>query len=236
MGRLLLGLLIGILLGGGLSYFLLVGTPRSSPPPGEPMRPPDASAMPPGTAQIVLRQDFFNGVLNTVFSEMNPPVFALDRGGRNGECPSQLTILRQGSGAESIVRLEGERLGANLAFNGNYNSPVGCIAFSGWADSNFELRYDPANKSVFGQLNVANVNLDGVNPIFAPLITPIIQSTINSRVNPIPIVDGARLSLNIPMAAAGGELNAVISDVRGEVKDNALNLYVVYDFSGRVAR
>ena len=81
-------------------------------------------------------------------------------------------------------------------------------------------------------MNVETVNLDGVNPIFIGLITPIIQTTLNNRVNPIRIVDGRQLAVDLPVAASNGELKAGVDDVRAEVKDNMLNLFVIYDFNG----
>jgi hypothetical protein len=44
--------------------------PRAGKAPGAPIKPPDAT-VPAGTAQIVLRQDFFNDVLTTIFRDMN---------------------------------------------------------------------------------------------------------------------------------------------------------------------
>ena len=38
--------------------------------------------------------------------------------------------------------------------------------------------------------------------------------------------------VNLPVAAANGNLQAKVTDVRAEVKDRALNLYVIYDFAG----
>lgn len=232
MGRLIAGLIIGLLLGGMLTFLVFVGTPRAGKVPGEIVKPPDAS-MPAGTAQIVLHPEFFNGVLTTMFQQMNPPVFKLGpQGMSGGECASQITVQPQGSGVNTGVTFENNQLGAQLAFNGNYASPVGCLDFSGWANANLQLRYDQASNNVYGQLNVETVNLDGVNPIWSALITPFVQSSLNTRVNPIPILNGNQMAVNLPIAAANGNLQARIADVRGEVHDNTLNLYVVYDFSG----
>src|SRR6185369_2996864 len=136
----------------------------------------------------------------------------------------------------TVVNLENNHLNVPLAFTGNYNSIVGCIPFSGSAQSNLELRFDPATQSVFGVVNVETVNLDGVNPVWNGLITPLVQSTINTRVNPIKLVDGRQLVVNMPIAASNGDLKAGANDVRAEVKDNALNLYVIYSFNGSPAQ
>jgi hypothetical protein len=235
MGRLLGGLLIGFLLGGVLTYFVFVGTPRAANVPGQLVKPPDASGLPSGAAEIVLRQEFFNQVLGTLFRDMNPPSFPLGEqqaSAANGGCESKITVLPEGSGVQTGVRFENNKLSAPLAFTGSYQSPVGCLQFSGWAQSNFELRFDAATQSVFGQVNIETVNLDGINPFFSALVTPIVQSTLNTRVNPIRLIDGKQIAVNLPIAATGGNLQAKVADVRSEVKDNALNLYAIYEFGG----
>lgn len=231
MGRAVIGLLIGFIAGGALTYFLFVGTPHSNTRPGEVIKSPDSSGIPPGTAQVVLRQDLLNEALGTIFRELKPPTFPLGSGG-DASCASSITILPDGSGVQTGVQFQNNKLNAPLAFTGSYNSPLGCIPFSGWAQSNLELRFDRDSQSVFGIVNVETVNLDGVNPVWSGLITPIVQSTINTRVNPIRLVDGKQLAIDLPIVASNGDLEAGVNDVRAEVKENALNLFVIYGFKG----
>jgi len=47
MGKLAIGLIIGLLMGGVLTYFIFVGTPHSSKRPGEIVKAPDAGGVPP---------------------------------------------------------------------------------------------------------------------------------------------------------------------------------------------
>ncbi|MCA1590813.1 MAG: hypothetical protein LC734_10620 [Acidobacteria bacterium] len=238
MGRLILGLFIGLISGVVLTYLIVIGAPqRSSEPPGVIVRAPDPGGVPPGAAQVVLRQDFFNSVLSTIFTQMRPPTFPL--GGQTQpepateqSCASRITITRQGSGAETGVTFVNNTLAAPMAFTGSYNSAFGCLQFSGWAQTRMDLRFDQATQSVFGQATVETVNLDGVNPVFSSLLTPIVQSTLNTRVNPIRIIDGNQVAVNMPIIASNGNLRAAVSDVRAEVKENALNLFIIYEFSG----
>ena len=109
---------------------------------------------------------------------------------------------------------------------------LGCLEYRGWAQTYLDLRYDAATQSVFGQINVETVNLDGVNPILSGFVTPLVQTTLNNRVNPITIIDGRQLAVNAPIASTGGTLRANVQDVRAEVKDNALNLHIIYAFTG----
>lgn len=240
MARILIGILIGIILGGALTFYLFVGVPRAGQVPGTPIRAPDPNGPPAGTAQIVLRQEFFNDVLGTMFSEMNAPAFPLGPQAANAAtpaevsqaCGSMITLLPEGSGVRTGVSFENNKLAAPLAFNGSYDSMFGCLRFTGWAQARLDLHYDPAQQTVFGQFSVETVNLDGMNPVVSGLLTPIVQSTLNTRVNPVRILDGRQIAVNLPVAATRANLLATVQDVRAEVKDNALNLYVTYDFTG----
>ena len=236
MGRILIGLLIGLLLGGIATFYFFVGVPAAADPPGVPIAGPDPGGPPAGTVQVVLRQEFFNDILSTIFTEMNQPSFALGGGESNSatpaECASSITVLPEGSGVRTSVTLANNRLEAPIAFNGGYNSPFGCFRFTGWANSVMQLRFDRDSQSVVGQLNVETVNLDGVNPLVNAIVTPLVQSTLNSRVNPVKIIDGTQTAENTPVASVKANLVARVNDVRAEVREKALNLFIEYDFAG----
>ena len=108
----------------------------------------------------------------------------------------------------------------------------GCLQFTGWAQATLDLRFDADRSAVIGQVTAETVDLDGVNPVFSALLTPVVQSTLNERVNPILILDGRQLAVNMPIEATGSTLQGKVADVRAEVKDNALNLYVTDQFTG----
>ena len=246
MGKLIIGILIGLVLGGGLTYFLFVGAPRSAQLPGQLIQSPDAAGTPPGTAEVVLKQEFFNNVLATIFRDMNAPAFPLGLSQtasenpdsvkygllQNQPCESKITLLPEGSGVQTSLRFENEKIAAPLAFSGGYNSAFGCFNFSGWGQAVLNLRFDPEQQTVFGVINVETVNIDGLSPIVSGLVTPLVQGTLNQRVNPIQMLQGKQIALNVPIAATDGRLQANVQDVRAEVKDNALHLYVIYDFKG----
>jgi len=247
MGKVVIGVVIGLIAGGILTFLLFVGVPRAVQTPGVLIQPPGAER-PAGSAQIVLKQAFFNEVLTTIFRDMNDPAFPLtltenqtrvepsdyQRAAYQAEtvCDGKLTILEEGSGVRTSVRFENNRISAPMAFSGSYSTIVGCIQYTGWAQANLELRFDSATQSVVGRINVETVNLDGVNPVISGIVTPLIQTTLNNRVNPIQIVQGKQLAVDTPIAATGARLRADVTDVRAEFKDDALNLYVIYSFSG----
>ncbi len=247
----IIGILVGLIVGGVVTFYMFVGVPRAAQaPPGVPIQPPDASGTPPGTAQIVLKQDFFNEVLKTIFRDMSAPSFPLtlteNRESSDGTtsyamlqdgggCDGKITLLPEGSGVQSVLKFENNRIVAPLAFRGSYNSMFGCINFSGWTQANLELRFDPNQQNVLGQLNIETVNLDGGAGILGGIVTPLVQKTLNDRVNPIQILQAKQIALNLPIAATNGNMRANVRDVRSEIKDNALNLYVIYEFSGAPA-
>jgi hypothetical protein len=243
MAKFLIGILVGLIVGGVITFFTFVGVPRASQRPGEPIKAPEGNEAG-GTAQIVLKQDFFNEVLGAIFRDMNDPAFQLssiDRSVGSPEyaafqdapaCDGKITILPEGSGVQTALKFDNNRIAAPLAFTGSYNSMFGCIQFSGWAQANLELRFDNTQQTVFGVINVETVNLDGVNPVIGGIVTPLVQSTLNSRVNPIRILDAKQIAVNMPIASTGGNLQADVKDVRANLSDNALNLFVTYEFRG----
>jgi hypothetical protein len=244
----LLGALLGLIIGGAGIFYFYVGVPRAAaPPPGRPIQAPDAGGVAPGTAAVVLNQQFFDTVLGTIFRDMNAPAFPLQLGEnfgktenaqpekiafQSGACDGKITLKPEGSGVKTEVRLENGQILAPLAFSGSTSVIGQCIEFSGWAQANMKLQFDDAQQTVYGQLNVETVNLDGLNPFVSGLVTPLVQNVLNQRVNPIVILRGQQIALNLPIAATDGTLSARVKDVRADIKDNALNLYITYDFQG----
>ncbi len=250
MGKFLIGILVGLLVGGGIAFYLFGGAPRAGQLPGTPISPPDPNGNPPGTAQIVLKQEFFNQVLQTIFRDMNAPSFPLNLTGQNADqtkaehyglqsepaanqCDGKIILLPEGSGVQTSLRLENNKLTAPLAFRGSTSILGNCVNFTGWAQTKFDLRYDANQQNVVGQINIETVNLDGVSPLLSGFVTPIVQQTLNNRVNPVQILQGKQINLDLPIAAVNGNLKANVKDVRSDIKDNSLNLYVIYDFTGK---
>lgn len=248
----IIGAVLGIVIGGGLVFYLFGGVPRAAQIPGNPIQSPDPNGSPAGTASVVLNQQFFDTILTTIFRDMNAPAFPLNLTGKNNldeiarpqyanfvfqnnGCDGKITLQPSGSGVTTTVRLENGKITAPLAFSGSTVVLGNCIQFAGWAQANLALRYDEQQQNVFGQINVETVNLDGINPLISGFVTPLVQNTINQRVNPITILRGQQIALNLPISATDGTLQARVKDVRADIKDNALNLFVTYDFSGTKA-
>ena len=244
----LLTLLVGVILGGVLVYFLFVGAPKARPLPGSPVGPPDPGGDPPSTALVTLDERFFNAVLGTIFQDLGPPTFPLQLtmierdapespakirpAAFQGTCQNTIALLPQGSNVNTGVRFDQGKIMSALAFSGSYNVFGNCVNFNGWAQANIQLSFDQANQTLYGQINVEGVNLEGTSPVVGGIITPLVQAAINQRINPLEILRAPQLTLAMPVQATGGTLNARVSDVRAEVTDAALRLHITYSFSG----
>jgi len=247
MRNLLIGLLIGILVGGGIVFFAFGGARSAAAKPGEPIKPPDPQHQT-GAAQVVIKEDLLNQVLTTIFQQMNPPSFPLQAAAVSPEgdefrvvqaleqqCDSRIQVLPDGSGVRTGVAFKDGKITAPIAFKGSLQSIVGCIQFQGWAQTHLDLRFDAGQQAVYGVVSVDTVNLDGVNPLVSGIVTPIVQSTLNSRVNPILLLRGEQIGMNVPVASAGGDLKARATDIRAEVKDDEVIFSVDYTFEGEKA-
>ena len=237
--RYVLILLLGILLGAGAAIFFL-GAPPAKSAPGQAVQAPDKGGNPPGTVVITMEQSFVDAVLATTFSGLGTPTFQLgqmqgderiEQALFQGGCTNTITLLPEGSGVKTGVQFRNGSVYAPMAFTGSYNL-AGCIQFKGWAQTQIKLSFDQEKQTVYGHVDVEGVNLEGVNPIANNFVTVFVQSAINQRVNPLVLVNEQQLSPMIPVKASNGAVKARAKDVRAEVLDGSLKLYLTYEFSG----
>src|SRR3954470_131819 len=234
-------LLVGILLGGGAAVFFL-GTPPAKSAPGQAIKPPDQNGNQPGAVVISLEQSFIDAVLATTFSGLGTPTFQLGQMGNRDErieqalfqggCTHTITLLPEGSGVKTGVQFRNGNVYAPMAFTGSYNLAGSCMQFKGWAQNKIKLSFDQNKQTVYGYVDVEGVNLEGVNPVANTFVTVFVQGAINQKVNPLILVSEPQLSLQIPVKASNGAVKARAKDVRAEVLDGSLKLYLTYEFSG----
>lgn len=237
--RYVLILLLGILLGGGAAIFFL-GVPSAKSAPGQAVQAPDKGGNPPGTVVIAMEQSFVDAVLSTTFSGLGTPTFQLgqtqgderiEQALFQGGCTNTITLLPEGSGVKTGVQFRNGTVYAPLAFTGSYNL-AGCLQFKGWAQTQIKLSFDEAKQTVYGHVDVEGVNLEGVNPIANNFITVFVQNAIDQRVNPLVLVTEQQLSPMIPVKASNGVVKGRAKDVRAEILDGSLKLYLTYEFTG----
>ncbi len=212
--------------------------------PGSQVQVPDAGGDPPGTVVITLPNGFTQKFLATIFQDLGAPSFQLAEvsptlnyaGIENiafqQGCTNTITLAAEGSNVKTEVQFTNGQIRAPLAFSGNYNLLGNCMQFKGWAQTSISLRFDEPSQTVYGQVNVEGVNLEGVNPIANNFVTVFVRNAIDQRVNPLELIKATQLQLMIPVRASNGELKARVKDVRAEMLDGALKMHVTYEFSG----
>lgn len=229
------GLLVGAL---GTAYFL--GAPRSRNLPGTPLRPPDNSVDTSGTVAVTIDEKFFDSLLGTIFTKLGPPQLKLSAAAQQelirpavfqGSC-SDVVVLDPAAGdVKTSVRFTGGKIVAPLAFSGSYSILSQCVQIKGTGRATVDLSFDASKQTVFGALNVEDVQLEGVPPIVTALAVAFVRRAIAERLNPFPVLPVSQLAISLPVQQSGGNVKATVKDVRSEVQEGAVKLYLVYDFS-----
>jgi len=235
MKRNLFILIGGLLLGAiGTAYFL--GAPRSKNMPGVPVGPPAGSSDTSGTVNVTVDEKFFDSVLGTIFRQLGPPQLQLSPNqpqpaASPNSCGDVLVLNPEGGNVKTGVRFTGGKITAPLAFTGSYSVLTRCMQFKGTAKATVDLSFDQQKQTVFGQLNVDDVVLDGVSPIVSSLVTAFVRKTISEQLDSFEVLQVSQLALSLNVQASGGSVKARVKDVRAEVQEGALKLYLTYDFS-----
>jgi len=231
-------LIAGLVLGIVVSAYFFSGARRTLP--GTPLKPPDQTTQPTTTVSVSVDEKFFNTLLNTIYQKLGPPQLKLSQLNDNsvmrpavfqGGCNDVLVLNQHGDNVTTAVHFSGGKITAPLAFTGTYSVMGKCVQFKGTAHASVDLSFDQSRQTVFGALNVEDVALDDVSPFFSALVTTFVRTAINSRVNPFEVLRVSQLALTLPIQATGGTLKAQIKDVRSEVQEASLKLYLTYDFS-----
>ena len=236
-------LILGLVLGAAAAVFLL-GMPRSKSAPGTVVQAPSGSGDPASTVVVSVSNSVFESLLQTLFRDLAAPALKLSQSqlsNREPEvepisflqgCSNTVTLAQEGSNVKTQVQFANGKISVPLAFSGSYNLLGNCMQFKGWADTAIQLRFDQASQTVYGQINVDAVNLEGVNPIANNLVTAFVREAIDERVNPLELIRAPQLQLAIPVKASNGAVKAHVKDVRAEVLDGSLKLHITYEFSG----
>lgn len=236
-------LLLGLVVGAAGTTFLL-GMPRAKATPGSVVKAPDAAGDPNGTVVVSVNNSFFELLLDSMFRDLGPPALRLGQDRPAIEerryqtvalqqgCTNTVTLAQEGSNVKTQVQFANGKISVPLAFSGNYNLLGNCLQFKGWAQSSLQLRFDQDKQTVYGQVNVDAVNLEGVNPAANNFVTVFVRDAINEKVNPLELIRASQLQLVIPVKASNGAIKAHVKDVRAEVLDGSLKLHIMYEFSG----
>jgi hypothetical protein len=240
----LLILILGLVLGAGAMVFLL-GMPRAKSAPGTVVQAPAASGDPASTVVVSFSNGFFETLLQTLFRDLAPPALKLSQTELPSgdaqfqpvsflqECSNTIILAQEGSNVKTQVQFAGGKISVPLAFSGSYNLLGNCMQFKGWAQTGLQLRFDQSQQTVYGQINVDAVNLEGVNPLANNFVTAFVREAIDQRVNPLELIRAPQLQLAIPVKASNGAVKAQVKDVRAEILDGTLKLHITYEFTGQ---
>ncbi len=207
---------------------------------------------------ISLNEAFFDSLLDAVFQNSSPFEFPIasnqpgkrpDVAQRSGEirfdraayavqpepearraCDEVIRVLREANGVRTSVRFRDGRILVPMAFTGNYNPPlIGCVPFSGVAETIIDLEFDAPNQRLTARARVLNVNLNGTGGVGGTLIAKMVQGSIDRKINPIEVITMDKISFLLPVRTDVSVRMKAVS-VRHEIINGALNVIIAYDF------
>jgi len=193
-----------------------------------------ASNSPTAEATITINEQFLNSFLTAVFDNLNEPSMPLTIGGAKSttDCASEIKLKREASGVRTAVHFENGRIIGPLAFAGAYSSGLmGCIEFSGWADSEVLLDYDNARRALVARFNLRDIHLNNTPEVLNGPLLSMVQGTIDRRYNPVELFTLEKLSTRVEIQPAGGALQLRATGIRPEITPTALTLHIIYEFA-----
>lgn len=200
---------------------------------------------------VTLTEQFFDALLDGIYQSGVSPEFSLAeargsdasaKGAKNvsvsnsfaantGECRESIRLLRENNGVRTSVIFRDGKIMAPIAFSGAYEAPlIGCIPFSGLAESNIELQFDEAGQKLSARVKVTNVALNGTGGVGGSVIARMVQSSIDKKINPIEIVKLEKLSTVIPLQNSAS-LKMKATGIRHDIGNGFLNIRIAYEFS-----
>lgn len=201
-------------------------------------------------AEVTLsfNEPFFDALLDAIYQNSAPPEFAIGMAGNSATrssgdlslassfaptspaCNESIKLVRESAGVRTAVRFREGKIYTPIAFVGTYSPPlVGCVEFSGFAETNINLEFDRKNQRLIGRAVVLNVSLNGTGGLGSNILARMVQSSIDKKVNPIEIVRMDKLSFVVPLQNSSS-LRMRAAGVRHEVVNGALNVHIAYEF------
>jgi hypothetical protein len=212
----------------------------------------------PAEVTVTLNEQFFNSLLEVVFTRLKAPSFPLSiaKRGREeklpawaemknpgerltshassgpGVCESVVRLEREMGGIKTAVRFEQGRVVAPLAFTGSYSvALIGCINFQGWADTVINLSFDRERQILSARVTIVDIHLSNIPSLASGAVVGLVQSSIDRRINPVEILQAAQISPRVPIAVSNGALRLRATEIRPEVVPGALSLHIFYEFT-----
>ncbi len=212
----------------------------------------------PAEVTVTLNEQFFNSLLDAIFTRLKAPSFplsiaragsenklpawaALEKPGERlaahgnsgpGACDSVVRLEREMDGVKTAVRFERGRVVAPLAFTGSYSvALIGCINFQGWADTVINLDFDRERQVLSARVTVVDINLSNIPSLASGVVVGLVQNSIDRRINPVQILQATQLSTRVSITGSDGALRLRATEIRPEVLPGALSLHIFYEFT-----
>ncbi len=151
-------------------------------------------------------------------------------GGAGPSCTESIKLLRENNGIRTAVRFRDGKIYAPLAFSGSYAPPfIGCVDFSGYAETNIDLVFDQNGQRLIARANVLNVAMNGTGGVGGGVIARLVQSSIDKKINPIEIIRMDKISFLIPIQNSGN-LRMKATGIRHEIMQGILQIHITYEF------
>jgi hypothetical protein len=187
----------------------------------------------PPEATLSINEQFLNSFLTAMFDNLQEPSMPLTIGGAtsSAQCASAIRLKREANGVRTAVHFEQGKITGPLAFAGAYNSTLlGCISFTGWADSELQMEFSRERRAVLARFRLRDIHLNDTPEMLNGPLLKMVQSAIDSRYNPIELFTLEQLSTRANIKPAGGALRLEATDVRPEITPTELTLHITYRF------
>jgi hypothetical protein len=192
-----------------------------------------AATGPAAEATVTINEQFMNAFLTAMFDNLNEPAMPLTIGGAqsSANCASEIRLKRENAGTRTAVHFENGKIVGLLAFAGAYNqSLMGCIEFTGSANTDVNLEYDAKRRAVIARFYVREIHLNNAPALLDGPLLSMVQSAIDRRYNPVEVFTLDKLSTRVDIQPAGGALQLRAREVRTEVTPSGLTLHIFYEF------
>jgi hypothetical protein len=217
-----------------IAAFLLIGLSTAAPSQeSNASRGRRVSNAPAAEATIAVNEQFLNSFLAAIFDNLKEPSMPLTMGGASStaECPSEIRLKREVEGVRTAVHFENGRITGPLAFAGAYSSSLmGCIEFSGWADSEVNLEFNQTRRALVARFHLREIHLNNTPAVLNGPLLNMVQTAIDRRYNPVDLFTLEQLSTRVNIQPAGGALQLRATQVRPEITPGALTLHITYEF------
>src|SRR2546430_2955013 len=131
------------------------------------------------------------------------------------QCASEIRLKRETGGVRTAVHFEAGRIVGPLAFAGAYSSTLmGCIEFSGWADSEVKLEFDGARRAVLARFQLRDIHLNNTPAVLNVPLYNMVQAELDRRYNEVVLFNLVQLSTRVNMQPAGELLRLQATDMR----------------------